>query len=194
MSEQPGEALGRAEAALAAAQAKTERLEGELLDRIASGAPTAVDGIAKRVAESQPEVTRQLGSDGIRAMRAELAETALQLGAEIRTAQISWPVDQSVRYGEVRVRHVDAALFGYLHGPRMDSLVEVLQRHGFAIRADGAQGAQELVNPRDLYDEGWLSPLTEARSALSVIESRLRDAKQSDADAAVRSIWDGSDQ
>jgi hypothetical protein len=89
---------------------------------------------------------------------------------------------------------MDAALFSYLHGARMASLVEVIQRHGFAIRGDGEQGAQDLVNPRDLYDEEWLSPLTEARTTLSAIESRVGAARQSDADAAVRSIWDGSEK
>lgn len=194
MSDQAGDALAGAEAALAAVRTKAERLEGELLERIAAGVPSAVDGIAKRAAESQPDVTRQLGSGGIRTMRAELAERARQLAAEIRTARISWPLDQSVRYGEVRTRHLDAALFSYLHGPRMDALVEVLQSHGFAIRGDGEQGAQELVNPHDLYDEGWLSPLAEARATLPAIESHVRAAKQSDADAAVRSIWEGSEK
>jgi hypothetical protein len=193
MSDHAGETLGVAEAALAAEQTRTERLEKQLLDRIAAGVPTAVDGIAKRVVESQPEVTRQLGSDGIRAMRAELADEAVQLASEIRTAHISWPVPRSVRYGEVPVRHLDAALFGYLHGPRMDALVEVLRRHGFAMRGDGEQGAQDLVNPRDLYDEEWLSPLAAAHTALSAMESSVRAAKQSETDAAVRSIWDGSE-
>jgi hypothetical protein len=194
MSDQRGEARGRAEAALAAEHARTKRLEGQLLDRIAAGVPAAVDGIARRVAETQPEVTTQLGIDGIKAMRAELAETALRLAAEIRAAQITWPLERSVRYGEVPVRHVDAALFSYLHGPRMDALVEVLQSHGFANRADGEPGAQDLVNPHDLYDATWLSPLAQARTALAAIESTVQAAKQSDADAVVRSIWDDSEK
>src|SRR6188472_4542317 len=118
MGDQTADALARAEAVLAAEQTKTESAERELLHRIAAGVPGAVDGVAKRVAESQPEVTRQLGSDGIRAMRAELADQANQLATEIRTAQISWPLEQSVRYGETRTRHLDAALFRYLHGRR----------------------------------------------------------------------------
>jgi hypothetical protein len=192
MGNQTGDALTRAEAALVAEQTKTERRERELLDRIAAGLPSAVDGIARRVAEAQPEITRQLGSGGIRVLRAELAEKAAQLATEVRAAQISWPLEQSVRYGEVPTRHVDAALFSYLHGRRMDVLVEVLHSHGFAIRGDGEHGAQNLVNPHDLYREEWLSPLAEARAALASAESRVRTAQQSDADAAVQSIWDGS--
>jgi hypothetical protein len=192
MGDQAADALSRAEAALAAAQTKTEQLERELLHRIAAGVPSAVDDIAKGAAESQPEITRRLGSDGIRAMRAELAEKANQLAAEISTAQITWPHQQTVRYGEAATRHLDAALFSYLHGRRMDVLVEVLHRHGFAIRGDGEHGAQNLVNPHDLYREEWLSPLAEARTTLASAESRVRAAKQSDADAVVRSIWDGS--
>lgn len=192
MSDHTGEVLTSAEAALAAEQTNTERCERELLDRIAAGLPSAVDGIARRAAESQPEVTRQLGIDGIRALRAELAEKADQLATDIRAAQISWPSEQSVRYGEVPTRHLDAALFRYLHGGRMDVLVEVLHSHGFAIRKDGEQDAQDLINPHDLYRAGWLSPLAEARTSLASAESRVRAAKQSDADADVQSIWDAS--
>jgi hypothetical protein len=192
VSDQTGDGLARAEAGLAAEQTKTERCERELLDRIAAGLPGAVDAIARRAAESQPEVTKQLASGGIRALRAELAEQAELLATEIRAAQISWPREHSVRYGEVPTRHLDAALFRYLHGRRMDVLVEVLHSHGFAIRGDGEHGAQNLVNPRDLYREEWLSPLAEARTTLASAESRVLAAKQSDADAVVRSIWDGS--
>ena len=192
MSDQTGDALARAEAGLAAEQTNSKRRERELLDRIAAGLPGAIDGIARRAAESQPEVTRQLGSSGIRALRAELAEKAGQRAPAIGAAQISWPLEQSVRYGEAPTRHLDAALFSYLHGRRMDVLVEVLHRHGFAIRGDGKHGAQHLVNPHDLYREEWLSPLAEARTALASAESRVRAAQQSDTDAAVQSIWDGS--
>jgi hypothetical protein len=194
MGDQAAGALSRAEAALAAAQTKAEQLERELLHRIAAGVPSAVDDIAKGAAESQPEVTRRLGSDGIRAMRAELAEKANQLAAEIPTAQINWPLQQTVRYGEAATRHLDAALFSYLHGRRMDALVDVLQSHGFAIRGDGQHGAQDLVNPHDLYHERWLSDLAEARTTLAAAQSSVRATKQRDADAAVRSIWEGSEK
>jgi hypothetical protein len=194
MGDQTTDALARAEAALAAAQTKTEHLERELLHRIAAEVPSAVDSIAKGVAESQPEVTRRLGSDGIRAMRAELAEKANQLATEIRTAQINWPLEQPVRYGEARTRHLDAALFSYLHGRRMDALVDVLRSHGFAIRGEGEHGAQDLINPHDLYHERWLSALAEARTALAATQSSLRAMMQRDADAAVRSIWDASEE
>lgn len=192
MSDQTGDALERAEAALAVEQSKTERCERELLDRIAAGLPSAVDGIARRAAQSQPEVTKQLGSGGIRALRSELADKAEQLATDVRAAQISWPHAQSVRYGEVPTRHLDAALFSYLHGRRMDVLVEVLHRHGFSVRDDGEHGAQDLINPHDLYRAEWLSPLAEAGTTLASSESRVRAVKRSDADDAVRSIWDGS--
>jgi hypothetical protein len=127
-------------------------------------------------------------------MRAELAEKANQLAAEIATAQINWPLQQTVRYGEAATRHLDAALFSYLHGQRMDALVDVLQSHGFAIRGDGQHGAQDLVNPHDLYHERWLSDLAEARTTLAAAQSSVRATKQRDADAAVRSIWEGSEK
>jgi hypothetical protein len=193
VSDETGDALARAKAGLAAEQTTTEQCERELLDRIAVGLPGAIDGIARRAAESQPAVTRQLGSSGITVLRAELAAKADQLATEIRAAQINWPREQPVRYGEVPTRHLDAALFSYLHGRRMDVLVEVLHRHGFAIRGDGEHGAQDLVNPHDLYREEWISPLAEARTSLASAESRVRAAQQSDAEAAVRLIWDGSE-
>jgi hypothetical protein len=194
MSDPTGDALAGAEAALAAEQTKTEHLERELLDRIADGLPTAVDGIARRAAESQPDITRRLGSDGIRAMRAELAEKAVELAAEVRSAagQISWPLEHSVRYGEVPTRHVDAALFSYLHGRRTDTLAEVLRTSGFSTSGNG--GAQDLVNPHALYSEEWLAPVAAARGTLAAAESRVRAAQQLDDDATVRSIWDGSQE
>jgi hypothetical protein len=193
MGDQTADAL-RAEAALAVAQTNTERLERELLDRIAAGVPSAVDGIAKAAAESQPDVTQQLGSGGIRALRAELAEKARQLATDIRTAQISWAPERPVRYGEAPTRHLDAALFSYLHGRRMEALVEVLHSHGFAVRGEGEHGAQDLINPHDLYREGWLSPLAEARTTLAAAQSSVWATKQRDADEAVRSIWEGSEE
>jgi hypothetical protein len=194
MSDPTGDALAGAHAALATEQEETERLEQELLDRIAQGVPTAVDGIARRASESQPEITRRLGSDGISAMRKELADNAVALATEIRSArsEISWPVENSVRYGEVATRHVDAALFGWLHGRRMDTLAEVLRTSGFATRGKDGEGAQDLVNPRDLYSEGWLAPVAEALSISAAAESRVQVAQQRDDDATVRSIWDGS--
>lgn len=76
----------------------------------------------------------------------------------------------------------------------MDVLVEVLHRHGFATRDDGEHGAQDLINPHDLYREGQLSPLAKARTTLASSESSVRAAQHSDADAAVRSIWDRSQE
>jgi hypothetical protein len=194
MSDQTGGGLARAEAALAAERTRSEHLERELLHRIAAGVPSVVDSIAKSAAESQPEVTRRLGSDGIRAMRAELAQKADRLAAEIRTGRITWPLEQPVRYGEARTRHLDAALFSFLHGRRMDDVVEVLRSHGFATRSDGERGPQDLLNPHALYDEPWLSALAEARTSLAAAQSGLRDMEQREADAAVRSIWDDSEE
>ena len=97
-----------------------------------------------------------------------------------------------MQYGEVPTRQLDAALFSYSHGRRMDVLVEVLPSHGFAIRDDGQHGAQNLLNPHDMYREEWLSPLAEARTAPASAESSVRAAQQSDTDAAIESIWDGS--
>jgi hypothetical protein len=194
MSDQTKGAWDRATASAEVARTTSDRLEQELLDHIAAGIPARVDAIAKGAAEREPDVTRQLGSDGIRAMRAELAEKATALAAEVRAAssQISWPAEEALRYGEVRTRHLDAALFGYLHGQRMESIAEVLQSHGYAIYGDSTQPSQDVVNPHDFYSEQWLAPLAEARTSLSVAQGRVGDAKQVDDQASVRSIWDGS--
>jgi hypothetical protein len=194
MSDQTHGPLARAEAGAEAERARSERLAQELLDRIAAGVPAAVDAIARRAAEAQPDVTRKLGSEGIRAMRGELAERSAGLAGEIRaaSAEIEWPLEEAVRYGEVRTRHLDAALFRYLHGPRMNAIAEVLQDHGYGTAGDGATPAQELINPHDLYVEQWLSPLAEARTSLSVAENSVRAAQQTDDQATVRSIWDRS--
>ena len=194
MSDQTRGTWDRATASAEAAQVTSDRLEQELLDHIASGIPARVDGIAKRAAEREPDVTRRLGVEGIRAMRAELAEKATALAAEVRSAgpEIAWPAEEALRYGEVRTRHLDSALFGYLHGQRMESIAEVMERHGFAIYGDSTQRTQDVVNPHDFYSEQWLAPLAEARTSLSAAQLRVADAKQVDDQASVRSIWDGS--
>jgi hypothetical protein len=194
MSEQTRGALEQATARAEAARVSSDRAGQALLDQIASGIPARIDGIAKRAAEAQPEVTRQLGSEGIRAMRAELAERAGALATEVRGAasEISWPSEQSLRYGEVRTRHLDAALFSYLHGGRMNVFAEVLQSHGFAIYGDTTRRAQDVVNPHELYSEQWLSAFADARTALSAAQLQVRDAQRTHDESSVQTIWDGS--
>jgi hypothetical protein len=194
MSDQTRGALDLATARAEAARVASDRLGQELLERIASGIPARIDGIAKRTAESQPEVTKQLGSEGIRTMRAELADKAGALATEVRGAAraISWPSEQSLRYGEVRTRHLDGALFSYLHGGRMNVFAEVLESHGFAIYGDSAARAQDVVNPHQLYSEQWLSDLADARTALSAAQAQVRDAQRTDDESSVQTIWDGS--
>jgi hypothetical protein len=194
MSDQTRGAWDRASATAEEARVTSDRIEQELLHHIAVGIPARVDAIAKRAAEREPDVTRHLGSEGIRAMRAELAQAASALADDIRAAatQITWPAEEALRYGEVRTRQLDAALFGYLHGPRMESIADVLQTHGYAIYGDGTQRTQDVVNPHDFYSEQWLAPLAEARTNLSLAQGRVGDAKTVDDQASVRSIWDGS--
>jgi len=60
--------------------------------------------------------------------------------------------------------------------------------------ATGEHGAQALINPHDLYHERWLSALAEARTALAAAQLSVRATKQRDADAAARSIWEGSEK
>ena len=194
MSDQTLGDVQRATATAEAERVKSEGLKQELLDRIAAGIPARIDSLAKHTAESEPEVTRQLGSEGIRAMRTELAEKAGELAADVRsaTAAINWPNEESLRYGEARTRHLDAALFNYLHGQRLGAIAQVLKSKGFAIHDDNARQAQGIINPQDLYSQQWLAPLADARSSLSAAEARVRSAKQADDEATIKSIWEGS--
>jgi hypothetical protein len=186
MSDETARKLSEAETEEAKLRAEVDAQVRECLKDIAHGIPARVDKVAKKAAHSEPEVAKQLGADGLRSLRQELADTAAALAAELEAAaeQIEWPRGRVVKSGSVH-----SALFKFLYGRRVDTLAAVMKRHGFSIQDDNAQRAQGLILPQDLYDQNGFDALAEALTFLSAAERAVAEAKAADDRAVVDSLW-----
>lgn len=186
MIDQTAQKLEAAKAVEAQLRAESDGRKREFLTAIACGIPGHVDAIAKREAHGQPDVARQLGSDGVRALRRELGEAGAALAADVELAsdQIKWPTVY------ITAKEVGAAVFDFLHGPRVDRIAAVLQRHGFDIYDDNTRNSQSVVLPHYLYDESGLTPVTEALRALAKAKAAVAVAKAADDRAVIDSFWE----
>jgi hypothetical protein len=79
MSNETAREVAQAEALESDQRAKADERIRECLSGIASELPGRIDDIAKRTAQNQPEVTESLGSDGLKVLRRELADSAQEL-------------------------------------------------------------------------------------------------------------------
>lgn len=180
------------EALVAASQLREEadQQKNECLTQVAEGLPDKVDGLAKRVAHAEPEVTKARGKEGIEQLRTELAHEAALLAADIQGAadEIKWPIPQS-EFDKAEARKIHSALFQYMYGGRVDKLAAVFKRHGYSIHDNNSQRTQGLVVPQSLYEEDKFGPVTEALNALGEAERRVARAKAADDNSTVNDIW-----
>jgi hypothetical protein len=192
MSDETARMVAQAEAIESELCAKADERIRVCLSGIASGLPSRLDDIAKRIAQNQPEVTKALGSDGLKALRQELAEAAQQLALEIEGAadKIKWPQAVS-EYSNVSTGNVHSALFEFLYGSPVDKLAAVFKRHGFSV-GDSLGRSQSFILPQSLYQEKAFIPVAEALNSLGKAQRTLASAKAADDEDIVASLWDGS--
>lgn len=171
MSEETTRALEEALAAASQLREEADQQKNECLARVAEGLPEKVDGLAKRVAHAEPEVTKTLGKEGIAQLRTELAHEAALLAADIQGAadEIKWPMPQS-DFDKIDTCKINSALFQYMYGKRVDKLAAVFKRHGYSIHDDNSQRTQGLVLPQSLYEEDNFGPVAEAYGDLLALE------------------------
>ncbi len=176
--------LDEATTVVGAARAEADARRRECLDLVADGIPGAVDGVAKRIAQSQPDVTRGLGATGVKALREELAVEATVLAENVRSGsgKIEWP-EQDSEWSKVEPRNVHSALFKFMYGTPVNRIGKVFGRHGYEVH-DG------VVLPQELYDESSFGPVVEALNNLGAAEIALRKAKADDDRDVVDSLWD----
>jgi hypothetical protein len=149
-----------------------------------------VEEIAKRAAHSQPEVVKQLGSNGIKDLRRRLADTAAEIASEVEAAAgRAEGLSVQSELSRAEPGNVDLALFRFLDGRRVDSLAAVLKRHGFSIQDDNAQGSQGMILAQHLYHEGDFVPVAEALSALARAEKAVAVARAANDRDIVDSLW-----
>ena len=189
MSEETKRRLQEATAAAAQVRAVAGQKKIECLSQIAVGLAGRLDMIAKQVAQAEPEVTKTLGKDGIQQLRAELANEAQLLAADIQSAadRIKWPVHSG--YGKIEARKIHSSLFDYLYGTRVNKIAAVFKRHGYSVRDDNRERTQGLVLPQQLYEEDQFRELAQALSALGEAEDAVKAAQATDDRSTVDDIW-----
>jgi hypothetical protein len=193
MSNETARKVAEAEALESEQCAKADERIRECLSGIASGLPGRIDKIAKRTALNQPEVAKTLGSEGLKVLRRELADSAQELAPELEGAadKIKWP-QASSEYSGVSTRDIHSALFKFLHGPHVDKLAAVFKRHGFSV-GDAHRDSQSLILPQDLYEEKTFAPVAEALNSLGKAQQDLASAKATHDQDTVASLWDNSE-
>ena len=190
MSDETAQRLEEVRATEVEQRAEADDRKRECLTAVAGGIPVHLEEIAKRAAHGQPEVAKELGSDGIKDLRRELADRAVVIASEVEAAveQIEWPSPQS-EFSKVEPRSIHSALFKFLYGRPVDSLAAIFKRHGFSIHDDNAQRAQGLIVPQSLYDEGDFAAVAEALNSLATAERAVAAAKAADDHDIVNSMW-----
>jgi hypothetical protein len=192
MSEDTARQLAEAQRLARELRAKADAEIDARLSAMASELRDRLDEIAKRTAQKQPEVTKALGSDGIKTFRAELAEEAQVLADDLRSAagKIKWPRADS-DYANVTVGNIHSALFEYMHGSRVDRLAAVFRRNGFDVGEH--RNRQSLILPQSLYREKDFEPVAEALNAAGEANRAAASAKAADDEDIVASLWSDSD-
>jgi hypothetical protein len=193
MSDETARNVARAKAVESELHAQADERIRECLGGIARGIPSRLDDLAKRTAQSQPEVTKQLGSSGLKTFREELAAAAQQLAMEVEGAgnEIKWPQAAS-DHSKADTGKVHSALFDFLYGSRLDKLAAVFKRYGFSV-GDSPGHSQAFLLPQYLYQQDAFLPVAELLNSLWQAQRALAVEIAADDEAIVGSLWDGSE-
>ena len=191
VSDETKQILDEATTIVVAERAKADARKRECLDVVADGIPAAVDGLAKAVAQAQPDTTKALGAAGVKALRDELGAEAADLADYVRTGseKIVWPIRDS-KWSKVEPRSIHSALFKFMYGTPVNRVGNVFGRHGYDVRKTDRNGAQGLVLPQSLYNEDSFGAVANALNDLGTAEIALADAKAEDDKDVVDSLWD----
>ncbi len=191
MSDETKRILDEATAVVDEARAEADKRKQECLDVVADGIPTAVEALAKRTAQAQPDVTKELGAAGVTALREELAAEAEELAEYVRTGlgEIKWP-ERDSEWSKVEPRKIHSALFQFMYGAPVNRLGNVFDRHGYDVNRSDRSGSQALVLPQSLYDEESFGPVAQALNDLGSAEIARKKAKAEDDRDIVDSLWD----
>lgn len=191
MSDETQRALEAAEAALSAAEAHTDQCKRDCLDAVSEGIPAAVDAAAKKIAQSQPDVTRQLGPEGVKALRDELATEAAALAEYVRAGadKIEWPASSGEWISPIEPRKIHSALFKYMYGRPINRVGDVFERHGYDAQRTPDRSEQGLLLPQSLYTEASFGPVAAALTDLGAARRAQAKAKADDDQDAVDNLW-----
>ena len=191
MSDETQLALNEAEKALSAAEARADECKRQCLDTVADGIPAAVDAEAKKIAKSQPDVTRQLGPEGVKELRDDLAAAAANLADYLRDGadKIDWPAFAGGFASKIAQRDIHNALSNYMYGQPIDQVGKVFGRHGYDLKGVTGRTAQGLLRPRSLYEETAFEAVAAALNEVGAAREAFNKAKAADDQDAVEDLW-----
>ncbi|WP_259557795.1 hypothetical protein [Brachybacterium sillae] len=195
MSEETRAVLHRAEEELTSARDHARTIELELLHAIAAELPARAEELARKTAHSQPEVTKALGGDGVKKLRADLRLKADELVAVLHGGvdAIKWP-QRKPTYSPVTAREVQTAILHFLYGSPVDSMATIFKAAGFNVHDDNAQRHQGLVLPQWLFSERDLQDqfeaVAQALNAVADAQAAAAQAKSADDKDEVDELWD----
>ncbi|ORM37801.1 hypothetical protein [Williamsia sp. 1135] len=143
---------------------------------VADGLRDRIDELGKRVAKDQPDVATALGKAGIDELRADLADVATAMAADLLGARdrVIW----SDRNGEP----IHSSLFTYLYKGRMEPISAALRAHGFEVSGQFA--------PQDLYRTRKDEQLSLALARLESAQYALNEAIEAQKKQSVDDLWD----
>ena len=179
MSDETAKSLAAAEAEAAKQQEIVDVLKQQCLDEVAAAIPDGAEKYAKSIAQAQPERTKELGRDGVDALRGEIASAAALLAEELKQSAkaVKWPESSSGK------NDVMSALFNFLWGTRVDQFDKILRDFGYNI--DKHAG----LNPHSLYDLRKFKELERQFSLLRQKKYAVKVATAVDDQATVDDLW-----
>lgn len=182
MSDLTATELKRTASILAERETDANEARHALVLLVAEGLAEGTDSIAKQTAQAQPEVTKALGADGVKQLRADLAAKADELAVELTddgVGKLEWPGESS-EWSKTTSRDVHSAFFHYFYGRRATGIASVFKEYGYHVHDDNAQRAQGLVHPHSLYREEDMKAVAEAQSAVDAARRDYFKAKKAD--------------
>lgn len=168
--------LSRAQADFDEAERCVQAAWNRALDEIIGTIPDRVDRIGHEAAHAAPEITRQLGRDGVNSLRTELAATATALATMLDLAR-----------GEINIIHsrsdvVHTSLYSFLYKkPELTSIGKTLVAAGYSYPRD-------YPLPQFLYGRTD-SRLSKATAAREDTRGELAKATRIVDAEAVNDLW-----
>ena len=189
MSEETQARLAAAEAHLVEVQGPIDEAKAAILDAIEQSIPDHFESVGKKYAQSQPEVTRRLGADGVKEFRAELRELGRSVAHDLRAStKIEWPAPTTPVSMEPRML-IRNAFQQALTGPKY-KLETLLTKHGFDI---GRRNDYTNVSVWDVYDAGRhereVQAYMDAIAPLGRAQREVHEARRADDAATVSDLW-----
>lgn len=194
MSEQTQQALEHANEAVVRAEAHLTQSKREALNVIADKIPSVVDQRAKEIAQKHPDVTRDLGKEGVQDFRKDLEERAERLAINVRNGEdnIEWPDEKLLsqsRFWAVGSSEIRNAVCNYMNGISLIQLEEVFARYGYKPQIPSYRAEIPLLTPQSLCAVEDLKTVAEALEQLGAAQSAQAQAKAEDDRSSVDDLW-----